>query len=690
MNAIKSIALSASILSGMMASTSSAQVISVPLDAVAKAISEATPGTVITISDGNWKDVDLKWRAPGFPLTVRAEHPGHVTVSGASRLALSGDSLTVEGLDFRNVNPGKGGVVEFRIGKELANNCRLSDCVIDSCNTPIRSNPSNYIVLHGRGNRVDHCSLTGKLNLGVTLLVNLNDARSLDNRHIIDSNYFGPRPVYGSNGAETMRIGTSQQSYESSRTVVENNLFERCNGEVEIISVKSSDNIVRDNTFLECEGVVALRHGKRNNVTENSFYGNSRPNTGGVRVVDSDHEVAGNLFDGLSGSRFFSALALMNSVPNSLPNRYVRVSNADVHHNTFTDCSNIEFGTGRDMERTEAPASCRFHDNIIMSETVSNPYILIDEAAEVSASGNRVSLASDYRSDGFTTDCELRKPSRPDLEDLRSKVGATRALRTGGSICEKPDTIRLADGVSYRGESLMIERPTVIIGGENSTMKWSGATSGNFITICDGGSLEVSNVTFDCALQQGHAAVRNAIATAPAMLHPYSLSVNNCRFINSPESGCCAIRGMKGTFAECFSVIDSHFSDLSGNGISLADETDDKGVYNADYITVTGCDFNHMLGIPVNIYRGGSDESTAGPYVTVSDCRFTDCCNKERGSVMRLIGPQKLLVKDCVFERSGRGGASVRLDETTWEDIRITGCSWIDSGRVISNRNVID
>ncbi|MDE7142405.1 MAG: poly(beta-D-mannuronate) lyase, partial [Muribaculaceae bacterium] len=102
------------------------------------------------------------------------------------------------------------------------------------------------------------------------------------------------------------------------------------------------------------------------------------------------------------------------------------------------------------------------------------------------------------------------------------------------------------------------------------------------------------------------------------------------------------------------------------------------------------CSFNRMLGLPVNIYRGGSDESTAGPYVTVRGCVFTDCCNKERGSVLRLIGPQKLLVSGCRFVESGRGGASVRLDETTWEDVRVTGCTWTDSGRVISNRNVTE
>ena len=662
----------------------------IPLTSVSDALLKAAPGDEIVIADGDWADVELKWHSPGFPVTVRAAHPGKVKISGKSQLRISGDSLSVSGLDFRHVAVPKGGVIEFRSGKEVANACRLTDCIIDSCNPSSRSVAGNYIVMHGRGNRVDHCSLTGKLNLGVTLLVNLNDARSLDNRHRIDHNYFGPRPVYGSNGAETMRIGTSQQSYESSRTIVENNLFDRCNGEVEIISVKSSDNVVRDNMFHECQGVVALRHGRRNRVTGNQFRGNSVPNTGGVRIVDAGHEVSGNTFDGLAGTRFFSALALMNSVPNSLPNRYVKVSDVNVHHNTFSNCTNIEFGTGRDMERTEAPSACSFNDNIIISTTVSNPYISIDPAAQVAMAGNRVNLSSDYSGAGFTTDRKLKAALVADPKAFRLTCGAARPAELSVSVTTHADTILLTPGVTCRNEPWLITRPTVMLGNGEAVLRWTGSKPGNFITICDGGSLKVEGVTFDFALQQGYATVRNAIATAPVMITSYTLDVENCRFINSPESGCCAIRGGKGTFAESISVNSSLFSDLSGNGIWLADETDDKGVYSADHIFIKDCSFSRMLGLPVSIYRGGSDESTAGPYVTISDCLFTDCCNKERGSVLRLIGPQKLYVTGCHFERSGRGGATIRLDETTWEDVRIKGCRWTDSGRVISNRNVIE
>lgn len=648
-----------------------ARTICVSLDKVASTLATTQSGDTIAVEPGQYANLQLKWDAPGWPLTVAAKEPGKTVITGKSSLKISGDSLTVAGLDFINAHPSKGSLIEFRNGDKLARHCSLTDINIENCNPSRRDQTSSYIVLHGQDNRVDHCSLTGKKNLGVTLLVNLNDARSLNNRHRVDHNYFGPRAVYGSNGAETMRIGTSQQAYETSATTVEDNFFDRCNGEVEIISVKSSGNTIRNNVFNSCEGVVALRHGRHNTVEGNIFNGNGTRNTGGVRVVDSHHKVRNNTFANLKGGRFFSALALMNSVPNSLPNRYVKVDSVEVTGNTFIDCSNIEFGTGRDMERTEHPENCRFTGNTVYT-SLQQPYIFIDPEAGVDTTGN----------------CVKALPATlPDVTALRNAAGATRknAVNHQSALV---DTIVLEPRLYAQTQTIIIDKPTHIAG-NGAQMVWQSTGGGNFITICNGGSLTVSDITFNGALQQGFATARNAIATATDMIDNYTLEVDNCSFINFGESGCCAIRGTKGTFAPTITVTNCHFANLSGNGISLADETDDKGIYSADDINIINCTFDHMLGIPVNIYRGGSDESTAGPYVNIAGCTFTDCCNRERGSVLRLIGPQKLTVDGCRFIDSGRGGASIRLDETTWEDVTVTNCNWNNSGRVISNRNVI-
>ena len=138
------------------------------------------------------------------------------------------------------------------------------------------------------------------------------------------------------------------------------------------------------------------------------------------------------------------------------------------------------------------------------------------------------------------------------------------------------------------------------------------------------------------------------------------------------------------TFAGRVEIRNSSFRDLSGDAINYAAERDDKGRYNADDMVIENCSFHRILGLPINIYRGGSDESTAGPYVTIRRCNFEDCCNKERGSVMRLVGPQVLDITGCNFSNSGRGGRSIRLDEATWEKVSISDCNFWNAGGILS------
>ncbi|MGN1045710.1 MAG: poly(beta-D-mannuronate) lyase, partial [Candidatus Cryptobacteroides sp.] len=156
-------------------------------------------------------------------------------------------------------------------------------------------------------------------------------------------------------------------------------------------------------------------------------------------------------------------------------------------------------------------------------------------------------------------------------------------------------------------------------------------------------------------------------------------------FRNFGESGFIPVKGLKGTFAETVTIRDCTFEALSGDAINYAAELDDKGRYNADDLIIENCRFNRILGLPVNIYRGGSDESTAGPYVTLRGCTFDDCCNKVRGSVVRIIGAQVLDILDNNFIDSGRGGYSIRLDEAPWEAVRVKGNRFSNSGKILSN-----
>lgn len=696
----------------LLTASAAAREYRVSLGDVAATLREARPGDRIVIENGRYSDLSLKWLgrgAEGKPVRIEAATPGGVEITGGSTLRLAGEWLEVSGLCFRDGVAPSGSVIEFRNGREVANHCRLTECVVDNYNPARRDMAYSYILLYGRHNRVDHCSLMGKLNLGVTLIVMLNEPRSQQNFHRIDHNWFGPRPVYGSNGAETIRVGTSQQAYSSSNTTIEENIFDRCNGEVEVVSIKSSDNVIRRNVFFESEGVLALRHGDRNTVEENLFVGHGKRNTGGIRVVNAGHKVRRNTLVGIAGGRFFSALALMNAVPNSLPNRYCLVENVEVTDNTFIDCSNIEFGTGKDLERTLAPERVLFARNTIVNRTLDAPFIAVDRTDGFTFRDNRVALARACAIEGFEnttpqlpvlpTEAAMREGKgaawytpRVQAQPASDRIYRVRAGEDLPAVVEQAEAgsvVELSDaGGDYAIQRAMVVRVPLTIrgvkGGERPVVRFNGQKGDDMVTIADGGELHLEGIAFSGRLEDGKALAKAGVSTARDMIRPYNLWIDNCEFYNFGEGGFFAVKGTQATFAGRVEIRNSVFRDLSGDAINYAAERDDKGRYNADDMVIENCSFHRILGLPINIYRGGSDESTAGPYVTIRRCNFEDCCNKERGSVMRLVGPQVLDITGCNFSNSGRGGRSIRLDEATWEKVSIADCNFWNAGGILS------
>ena len=339
------------------------------------ALKQAEPGDTLVMTNGVWKDVNLRFRGtgrPDAPITLRADTPGEVILSGTSRLSIVGRHLVVEGLLFKDDAPSaeKGSpVVSFRGDGTQSHYCRMTGCAIVDFSPSEKKKDTRWVSLYGTHNRVDHCCFHNKTNLGTTVVVWLNDPPDHEpNYHRIDHNCFSLRPQLGMNGAETIRIGDSGRSMLDSRTVVENNYFYRCNGEGEIISNKSCENIYRANTFVECEGALTLRHGNRCTVEGNFFLGNQARLTGGVRVIGEDHNVLNNYFCDLAGDDYRASLTLMEGIRDSELGGYFQVKNALVAFNTFVNnrqTFNFGYGTGR-KSQTMPPKDCVVANNLVL------------------------------------------------------------------------------------------------------------------------------------------------------------------------------------------------------------------------------------------------------------------------------------------------------------------------------------
>ncbi len=333
---------------------------------VQKFAAQLRPGDAIILADGTWQDAELLLDAQGTadrPITLRAQTPGQVKLTGRSRVRLAGQHLVVSGLLFHNAWH-TSALVEFRKdSKKWADDCRLTDCAIIDCNPPQTDQGSKYVSLYGRRNRVDHCRLEGKRNEGTTLVVWLDKDPA---EHRIDHVYFGPRPRLGKNGGETIRVGDSSTSMTAARTVVERCYFDQCNGEVEIISNKSCENIYRHNTFVRCEGALTLRHGHRCLVEGNYFLGQGNRYTGGVRIIGEEHRVINNYFADLEGDEARSALSMMNGIPNTPLEGYSQVVGAVVAFNTLVNCKwSLAIGLGeKDENVILPPKDCMMANNL--------------------------------------------------------------------------------------------------------------------------------------------------------------------------------------------------------------------------------------------------------------------------------------------------------------------------------------
>ncbi|MCI0332857.1 MAG: polysaccharide lyase 6 family protein [Planctomycetes bacterium] len=181
----------------------------------------------------------------------------------------------------------------------------------------------------------------------------------------IDHNYFRNFHQGMGNGYETIRLGSGAYSHSSSFTMVEWNLFERCNGEGEIVSVKCNDNTLQHNTFRDCHGMLTLRNCHRCVVEGNFFFNDGgQEGSAGIRFFGQGHVIINNYLQDLNESAIMIRTGDIDS--RSQPRwrylerdgdaskfgAYQRPQDAMIAFNTIVNCS-VAFELGEEGERAK-------------------------------------------------------------------------------------------------------------------------------------------------------------------------------------------------------------------------------------------------------------------------------------------------------------------------------------------------
>tara|TARA_R100001369_G_scaffold69445_1_gene97108 strand:+ start:2585 stop:4894 length:2310 start_codon:yes stop_codon:yes gene_type:complete len=372
-----------------------------------EALKNVQAGDNIVLANGIWKDVQIKFIGEGTedkPITIKAETPGKVFIEGVSDLKFGGKYLVVDGLHFRNGHSTGDAVIEFRVDENtIGNHCTITNCVIEDFNKMHRDDTDLWVLFWGRHNTLSNSYIAGKTNRGPTIRVDLEGNESINNYHKIINNHFGPRPPKGGASGETIQIGNSFSSMSPSYTMVANNLFEECNGEVEIISSKTNFNEFRNNVFYKSEGSLVTRHGNYCTIDGNYFIGDGKnENIGGIRIINTGHWVTNNYFYNIKGKNFRSALAVMNGIPKSPQNRYNQVTDVVVAYNTYINCdSPWQFGVGQNLSqqdvlpsseiRSARPIRTIIANNVIYNEKGdTSPIVEHDKADGVIFKSNAI------------------------------------------------------------------------------------------------------------------------------------------------------------------------------------------------------------------------------------------------------------------------------------------------------------
>jgi poly(beta-D-mannuronate) lyase len=383
------------------------------------AINAAIPGTKIILEDGVWNDVFISVNKNGTaaePITITAQNPGYVFMTGNSRCYMKGSYLTVSGLVFQNPSNlvVSGTNIEPIFELNGCDYCKVINNKIDSYNGTESQKTFKFkwvYLVDGQHNEIAYNSFVGKYGIGSII----NDNRSLANADYIKihHNYFADRtPINGlndDNDQDAIRIGTSTTSLSNSFSEVYENYFYNYFGEIEVISNKSGGNKYYNNTFRDYGGCLTLRHGNNCEVFGNYFFAENNAFTGGVRVIGEGHKVYNNYIEGTnfrkpngSSSTLTGGINVMNGEANSPLNGYYQVKNAQVINNTFVNCDYaLRIGTDNGGDNTLAPNNLIVANNIMYNSSIDAYETVTNPTGSSISEGNLTNLAvSDLSDDG--------------------------------------------------------------------------------------------------------------------------------------------------------------------------------------------------------------------------------------------------------------------------------------------------
>jgi poly(beta-D-mannuronate) lyase len=332
-----------------------------------EAIRNTAPGTTIVLADGIYKGVEaftIRVKATiDEPVTIRAANPGKAIITGGACFKIQDSSyIIIIGLMFTNTGHS---AIELNDCDHVRITRNTFALVEDG--TELR-----WLLIQGENSHhhwIDHNDFGPRRDKG--MYVSSDGGNGQMSRYdVYEYNYFhGSGPAFPRSEGEikALRIGLSKVSMSDGFNLIQYNLFEHCDANPEIISLKSCRNEVRFNTFHQCEGHLTSRHGHANSFYGNIFIGDGqKKGMGGFRIYGNDHSIHDNLMEKLtdwavnldSGSH--DAGPEGSDYTKEVLTAHWRIYRAHVYRNLIIDGPGIAIGGSKPYE----PVDVRVENNI--------------------------------------------------------------------------------------------------------------------------------------------------------------------------------------------------------------------------------------------------------------------------------------------------------------------------------------
>jgi hypothetical protein len=321
-------------------------------DDVADVLAGASGGDEIIVTGSG--EMSLKNLSFNSPVLIRAASIGGTTLTNAT--IDNSNNIIVQGFVFGpNDESTYLKIVNSTNIQVLCNTFDHTD-VMNSQTAIVTTQASEYISIgynEFRGKNQMFTSEGYKLT-GSYIKTQFDDPLMTKHLHVYRNHFKDIYPYVpdgttptGDSDREVMAMGIADSQDVVTNNVVEYNLFENCDGENEIITVKTSNNKFRYNTFKNSMGSLSFRLGSDNEAYGNYFYGEGASanwdddnyQTGGIRVYGSGHLIYDNYMEGLTGISWRRPILIDSgdTSDSTGADSHETPSNLSVYDNTIVD-----------------------------------------------------------------------------------------------------------------------------------------------------------------------------------------------------------------------------------------------------------------------------------------------------------------------------------------------------------------